>query len=258
MQTRPPFLRPFWHYYGAKWRAAPLYPAPTHDTIIEPFAGAAGYSLRHYDRNVVLYDKYPVVAGIWHYLITAPPAEVACIPVDIEHVDELPSWVPQEARWLVGFWFDRVAPRPNMTRGISQAQLRKRNDGMFVGWTDRVRDRIVYQMQFIRHWTIVEGSYASAPPITATWYVDPPYQRAGHAYICSSKKIDFAHLGAWCRSRRGQVIVCEASDATWLPFKHLANIQANGGNGSNQHSSEGIWTNGETIDAQLDRILGVP
>jgi hypothetical protein len=34
-------LRPFWRYYGGKWRAAPRYPRPTHDTIIEPFAGAA-------------------------------------------------------------------------------------------------------------------------------------------------------------------------------------------------------------------------
>jgi hypothetical protein len=32
-------LRPFWRYYGGKWRAAPRYPAPRYDTIIEPFAG---------------------------------------------------------------------------------------------------------------------------------------------------------------------------------------------------------------------------
>lgn len=43
-------LRPFFTYFGAKWRAAPHYPPPTHPTVIEPFAGAAGYALRHHTR----------------------------------------------------------------------------------------------------------------------------------------------------------------------------------------------------------------
>jgi len=44
-------LRPFWRYYGGKWRAAPRYPAPRHDLIIEPFAGAAGYAMRYPDQK---------------------------------------------------------------------------------------------------------------------------------------------------------------------------------------------------------------
>jgi hypothetical protein len=31
---------PFWRYYGGKYRAAPLYPAPRHKTIVEPLAMA--------------------------------------------------------------------------------------------------------------------------------------------------------------------------------------------------------------------------
>lgn len=34
-----------WTYYGTKKRIAKNYPAPIYDTIIEPFAGAAQYSL---------------------------------------------------------------------------------------------------------------------------------------------------------------------------------------------------------------------
>jgi hypothetical protein len=34
-------LKPFIRLYGGKYRAAPRYPKPLHDT---PFAGAAGYS----------------------------------------------------------------------------------------------------------------------------------------------------------------------------------------------------------------------
>lgn len=58
-------LRTFFNFYGGKWKAAPTYPAPKHDTIIEPFAGGAGYSLRHHERQVVLIDRDPVIAGIW-------------------------------------------------------------------------------------------------------------------------------------------------------------------------------------------------
>lgn len=35
-------LRPFWRYYGGKFRAAPRYPKPTRSKLIEPFARSAG------------------------------------------------------------------------------------------------------------------------------------------------------------------------------------------------------------------------
>src|SRR5688500_5758691 len=39
-----PAMRPFLSFYGAKWRSAPWYGPPTHDVVVEPFAGSAGYS----------------------------------------------------------------------------------------------------------------------------------------------------------------------------------------------------------------------
>ena len=69
-------LRPFFCYYGGKWRAAPKYPAPEHDTIVEPFAGAAGYATRYPDRKVVLVERDPVIAGLWRYLTKVSPAEI--------------------------------------------------------------------------------------------------------------------------------------------------------------------------------------
>ena len=104
-------LRPFWQYYGGKWRAAPKYPAPTHGTIVEPFAGAAGYSLRHYERNVILVEKDPTIAGIWDFLIRSGPAEILAIPL-VEAVADLPDTVPQEARDLVGFWLNAAVTSP--------------------------------------------------------------------------------------------------------------------------------------------------
>src|SRR3990167_8941757 len=55
--VKPSSLRPFWTYYGGKWKVGPRYPVPLHDTIIEPFAGAAGYSLRYFDRKIILIEK---------------------------------------------------------------------------------------------------------------------------------------------------------------------------------------------------------
>jgi hypothetical protein len=91
-------LKPFWRYYGGKWRAALTYPPPQHATIIEPFAGAAGYSLRYPDREVILVERYAVVAEIWRYLIRVPAREVLAIP-EVDDVADLPGWVPEAARW---------------------------------------------------------------------------------------------------------------------------------------------------------------
>ena len=84
---------PFWCYYGGKFRAAPRYPKPAYGTIIEPFAGAAGYALRYPDLEVILVERYAVVAEMWRYLIGTTPEDVRRIPT-VEHVDDLPGWVP--------------------------------------------------------------------------------------------------------------------------------------------------------------------
>jgi len=58
-------VRSFFYFYGGKWLAAPRYPAPRYDTIIEPFAGSAGYSLRYPDKRVVLVERDPKIAATW-------------------------------------------------------------------------------------------------------------------------------------------------------------------------------------------------
>ena len=49
-------LKPFFSYFGGKWRTAKHYPGPSRDLIIEPFAGSAGYSVRHPHKAVILND----------------------------------------------------------------------------------------------------------------------------------------------------------------------------------------------------------
>jgi len=228
-------LKPFWRYYGGKWRAAPRYARPLHDTIVEPFAGAAGYGLRYPERRVVLVEKYPVICEIWRWLIAVTPSEVLRIP-EVDSVDDLPAWVPEGARSLVGFSMNAACCTPRRTLSAGCKKLRAHNR-KFQGWTAALRDRVASQVEHIRHWKIIEGDYSLAPDTRATWFVDPPYSNdAGSHYV--HHKVDYREVADWCRSRSGQVIVCENEGATWAPFQTFATFKP-GVNGKG--SREVVW-----------------
>src|SRR5882672_3716631 len=97
-------LRPFFPYYGSKYKSSRLHPKPYHDTIVEPFAGSACYSLFYYHHNVILNDLSEEICGIWSYLINVTEEEFRSLPDRINHIDELIGQ-PQEIKWLIGEWF---------------------------------------------------------------------------------------------------------------------------------------------------------
>jgi hypothetical protein len=232
-------LRSFWPFYGGKWRLAPKYPAPLFGTIVEPFAGAAGYALRYSDRGVVLVERDPVIAALWRYLIRVTPAEVRALPLVVEDVRALS--VPEEARNLIAWWLNKGTERPmrSPSKWVRDG-LRPKSS-----WGPEVRERIASQVERIRHWHIVEGDYTAAPMLRATWFVDPPYKnRAGERYRMSSREIDFARLGEWCRERRGQTIVCENVGATWLPFEDFAPFYGARGAKRTDRRAEAVWFGG--------------
>ena len=232
-------MRPFFGYYGGKWRDAPRsYPAPTHGTLVEPFAGSAGYALRYPDRRVILCDLDPIIVGVWSYLIRVSAAEILAIPdVPMDGtVNDL--HLSQEARWLVGFWMNRAVASPRLAP--SSWMRAGARPGSF--WGDRVRRTIASQLDQIRHWRILECSYIDCPVIgPASWFVDPPYEQAGKHYRFGASGIDFAHLAGWCRSRPGQVIVCENLGASWLPFQSLGSVKATR---PGKRSEEAVWLAG--------------
>jgi site-specific DNA-adenine methylase len=213
-------VRPFFGYYGGKWRdAVKNYPRPQLGTIIEPFAGSAGYALRYYDLNIILCEIDPVVFGVWDYLIRVRPAEIRAIPdLDPEgSVDDLN--VCPEAKSLVGFWLNRGVSTPRKKPSRWMRSLIR--PGSF--WGTRVRETIASQVGLIRHWRVYNRSYEQCPVnIEATWFIDPPYQDAGHHYRHGPEAVNYRDLAAWCRSRQGQVIVCENQGAKWLPFSDVA------------------------------------
>lgn len=233
-------LRPFWTFFGGKWRLAPRYPAPDYDVIIEPFAGAAGYSLRYADRLVVLVEKDPLIAGIWRWLISASPDEVRSLPLLPKSgcIDEA-EWPCESARNLAGFWITRGAAHPNRT---ASAWMRDPRYAKW-SWGEFARERIASQVDKIKHWQLIEGDYSAAPDVEGTWFIDPPYARAGVRYRCGSDKIDFGALATFCRSRKGQTFVCEQQGAEWLPFRFFHAAKANESVSGGKVSNEVIWTN---------------
>ena len=209
-------LRPFFSYFGSKWMLARHYPAPTHDTIIEPFAGSAGYALNYSDRKVILYDVDPVIVGVWDYLIHASAQEIMRLPLEFDRVSDL-TYLSQEVRWLLGFWVNKGVSSP---RNMPSAWMRLGKDigkdnGTF--WGKSVRDRLALQVDQIRHWEIIHLTYKDINNRTATWFVDPPYYESGKGYCFNDVKFDY--VGSWCKGLEGQVIVCEQEGADWLPFK---------------------------------------
>jgi len=230
-------LRPFFTYFGGKWRNAPHYPVPKYGTIIEPFAGSAGYSLRYPERRIVLIEKSKAIAGIWDFLIRARESEILALPLlkPGQSVDTLP--VPQEARWLIGMCINPGSSQPKKTRGSWTGADYENHHGMCT-WSSQARARIARQVSHIRHWRILNADYSVAADVPVTWYVDPPYRDLGRHYPHGSAAINFSALATWCQSRRGQVIVCESAGADWLPFRFLGSMKAKTG-----VSREAIWTN---------------
>jgi len=229
-------VRPFFGYYGGKWRdALKHYPEPRFGTIVEPFAGSAGYALRYHDRKVILCEIDPIVAGVWKYLTRVKAAEILALP-DIDpdgSLDDLK--VCQEAQWLIGFWLNRGVSTPR------KSPSKWMRDGIRPGsfWGSRVRECIARQVHRIRHWKILNCSYLDSPtPTAATWFIDPPYQQAGQHYRFGSRGVDYKQLAIWCRARRGQIIVCENVGADWLPFRDLAETKTTR---AGRKSKEALW-----------------
>ena len=235
-------IRPFFTFYGGKYRAAPRYPKPKHSRIIEPFAGSAGYSMRYPDLNVTLVDADPVIAGVWDFLIRSTSTEIRALPLMSagQHVDELA--VCQEARWFIGFCLNKGRSAPSKT--MSAWGCEPRYSQQF--WGETIRERAASQVDRIKHWQIIHGDYTAAPDVEATWFIDPPYQVMGKHYV--HRLVDYEALATWSRSRRGQVTVCENEGATWLPFRPFLTLKANESRTGGKRSKEAIWQNRSTLD----------
>lgn len=216
-----------WSYYGSKSKVVDLYPAPKYGRIIEPFAGSARYSLKYFDRDVLLVDKWEVIVKIWHYLQQATPSDIMGLP-EPKYKESIEGYNLSEGeRLLMGFLVARGVRRP-------QKIVQKFSD------INSAKKQIAAQLFKIKHWQIRLGSFESVDNQEATWFIDPPYQMGGELYnICErDANIDFNQLQEWCKNRSGQVIVCENTKANWLPFWPVGNLT-----GAYSNTTEAMWSN---------------
>jgi len=243
------------YYYGAKNRYAKRYPAPQHSLIVEPFAGSAGYAMRHLEQDgglrAVLVEKDPRVAELWRRLLGMSPEEVESYP--------LPDVGDRTTDYFI-----MCSAASNALAKCKTFKVTERAATEF----RRMRRRVARILRAVRgRVEVIEGDYTRAPNDEATWFIDPPYQvpadsasRAanpagmGYARGCDASSMDYRRLARWCRSRRGQVIVCEYASATWLPFRPLVNAQ----NASGKKHLEGVWEASERCPgcAALMRLNG--
>ena len=227
------------YYYGAKHRLSRYYPEPRHRTIVEPFAGAAGYAMYWLEKRpelrAALVEKDPRVAATWRRILDAK-------------VSELEALRPPNVGDFTTDFLAMTAAASNATGTLKRMRFTPRAAKEF----ERMVRRVVRVKKAIDgRVTVIEGDYATAPDMRATWFVDPPYQPTrsagktprgggmGYARACNSKTIDYAALAKFCKSRRGQVIACEYLTADWLEFQPLRQNQDAHG----RKYTEGVWTN---------------
>lgn len=213
-------------FMGNKWKTAKQYPSPKYDTIIEPFAGGAGYALNYPYLKVKLFDRDDYICAVWDYLINTSEDEIRSLPDFPEKLEEYN--IPQEAKLLIGYWLN---PTTAVSRKRASPWTKKLwDEGKHHSvWGPRIKETIASNVSKIRHWTIQNKSYKDLDNEKATWFIDPPYVDKGKYYRCGSKDINYDHLANFCKTREGQVIVCENEGASWLPFSFLRKVNVSAG-----------------------------
>lgn len=199
------------YYYGRKKQLAKHYPPPTHPHTIEPFAGAAAYSLHnnHWQNEVTLIEKDPQVAQIWNWLINdATPQSITALPT-LKVGERTSSFLHIiHAASKQAFAYKTIKVTPVIERN----------------W--EVSKRVMAQnVHKVKHWKILNQDYTAAPNLQATWFIDPPYKGPpGQGYHHGSDDLDYTQLANWILSRQGQVIACEGPYGDYLPFTPLITL----------------------------------
>ena len=214
------------------------------DRIVEPFAGGAGYSLRHAHNKVILCETDQHVFKLWRWLIhEATDRDILDIPISIpEGTDIRTLGLSDGQALLLKSW-----QRTNNVGNCWTISPWGNKPGQ---WTANTRSRVSSEVECVKHWHILPDGLLTMrlkrlQPLT--WFIDPPYQ---YNYQYKALPLDYAALADTVRSLRGQTIVCEArhpktdEKPTWLPFDDWGSrITSRRKEGEHTHSRELLFTN---------------
>ena len=193
------------------------YPPPKYNLIIEPFAGSAAYSCYHLmkdkSKQAVLYEKDLTVVDAWSKVRFLTREEIENYPV------------PKIGEYTSDFLIMTCAVS-NAASKCNKMKYTERMDKVF-----QIQKKRILRLFDIRNriW-VWSGDYSLASDIEATWFIDPPYQVLqasttafpngnGYSRTCGADCIDYKKLADFCKSRKGQVIVCEKEGANWMDFQ---------------------------------------
>lgn len=232
---------PLFKWFGSKWTSSKHYPIPERDTVIEPFAGGAGYSLRHFKHNVILAESDQHIRKLWQWLIEeATEKAILEIPINIpEGTDIRDLNMSDGQNLLIKSW-----QRTNNVGSCWTISSWGNKPGQ---WTENTRARVAEEFHNIKHWKVCDDAFQLMnSDVEATWFVDPPYQMN---YQYRSKPIDYTNLATQVNKLNGQIIVCEAECTKtgklpdWLEFKPFRNtVTSRRKSTNNHHSKELIYT----------------
>lgn len=210
-------IGPLFKWFGSKWSGAKHYPAPLYDTIVEPYAGSAGYSLNYCDKNVILYDANKNVWALWEWLINYAsynPCAIKEIPIDIPAFTDIRTLgLSTGQELLLKHW-----QRTNNVGNCWTTSPWGNKPGQ---WTANTRARVTEQVTAIKHWKLLNNEVEFES--NHTYFIDPPYQ---FNYQYGMHGFNWHNLGKQILNAPpfSQYIVCEArcpktgKAPTWLPF----------------------------------------
>jgi hypothetical protein len=215
MSTEKPF-KCFFSYYGSKAKIANFYPKAKYSTVIEPFCGAANYSVCNFENNVFLSDTNPNIIETWKFLINASKKDILSLPRFERGLDLRTLNLSFGERCFCGFWANRGSANPRNI--VSNYAMANSNGSEYF---ENVKKQVSENLYRIKHWNVRLRSYEDCPKwLKATWFIDPPYVEGGQFY--TENKIDYKKLGLFCRNLKGLIIVCENEKANWLEFSPIA------------------------------------
>jgi len=236
---------PLFKWFGSKWASSKLLPGPLHMTIIEPFAGGAGYALRYNHHNVELYESNLELIQLWRFLINAKSRDILEIPINLAIGTDIRTiGLSADQALLLKYW--------QRTNNIGPCYTVSGWGNLPGQWTKATRSRIAVEIEGIRHWKVMgqNGFTAFGNHKPATWFVDPPYQ---YNYDYKGKfKFNHEALARAVGTCKGQIIVCEAlcpktrSMPDYLPFKFWGErVTSRRKSGNHTHSCELIYETNE-------------
>lgn len=198
-------IGPLFKHFGSKWSASrrcdyetPLFGLP----IVEPFAGAAGYSSIYSTFAVQLWDDDPNLLRLWPWLIQeAKEADIREIPINVlEGTDIRTLGLKPGQSLLLKHW-----QRTNNCGNCWSISPWGNKPGQ---WTANTRARVAEEVHAVKHWQWKKPNWTQS----GTYFVDPPYLY-NYRYRFAADSFDFADLARKVADIPADslVIACEAT-----------------------------------------------